>query len=476
MPNSPIKTPSSVRISAKEITLPVMPTSSVAETPSVAPAGLLPSVFNITPPTTLPRRRSIDDCERHPAKRIRTLEEAITDEEEGDGDIKTSRTAATPTRAVLTLATPNTTNLLSPVSRRPRLGRSFSASSSSVALESDDGFPVFAVKPTSAEMVHTLSAPVVPSSSRQTSASRSKSLTELPAYMAYLARQRRENGDDGNSIWSPDVEEAFMEAIRKIPKVGRRKITVNGRPCGRNELISDFILRKTGKVRTRKQVSSHIQVLKHLLKDDVEFMNLVADTPTKSTSQHMPIMVTSGATAHESEGQSGFVFPRRSSTSPLNVRQPLGTVTLVPQHHLPQVLHTAKLSPSEAAFHGPSMIDQMSHISPTPKLELPTRLDDSSSQSLLYDVTFIQPLLSPPTSQDPNATLAVPQNMVYTNPRIVPPQQLPRSHQQTVGSYITDMTQNLGMWIECDPIESPEDNHTTSLYPTNEIGIWSHDL
>ncbi|KAK9324964.1 TEA/ATTS domain family-domain-containing protein [Lipomyces orientalis] len=475
MPNSPIKTPSSMRMS-KETTSPAMPPSSVAETPSVAPAGLLPSVFNITPPTTLQRRRFSDDCEHHPAKRIRTLEESITDEEEGDGDVKASRTAATPTRAVLTLATPNTTNLLSPVSRR-RLGRSYSASSSSIALESDDGFSVSAVKPTSTEMVHTLSAPVVPSSNRQTSEAQSKSLTELPAYMAYLARQRRENGDDGNSIWSPDVEEAFMEAIGKIPKVGRRKITVNGRPCGRNELISDFILRKTGKVRTRKQVSSHIQVLKHLLKDDAEFMNLVSDTPTKSTSQHnMPVMFTSAATPHESEGQSGFVLPRRSSTSPLNVRQPFGTVTLVPQHHLPQVLHTAKLSPSEAPFHGPSMIDQMSHISPTPKLEMPTRLDDSSSQSMLYDVTFIQPLLSPPTAQDPSATLALPQSMVYTNSRIVPPQPLPRRHQQAVGSYITDMTQNLGMWIECDPIESPEDNHTAPLYSTNELGIWTHDL
>jgi capsid protein len=61
-----------------------------------------------------------------------------------------------------------------------------------------------------------------------------------------------------------------MEAIRKIPILGRRKIVVDKKPCGRNELIADFIYRRTGKLRTRKQVSSHIQVLKHLRRDDAE--------------------------------------------------------------------------------------------------------------------------------------------------------------------------------------------------------------
>ncbi|CAO3642676.1 unnamed protein product [Mucor hiemalis] len=79
-------------------------------------------------------------------------------------------------------------------------------------------------------------------------------------------------------VWPPDVEAAFIKALETIPKLGRRKILVNGKPCGRNELISDFIFRKTSKIRTRKQVSSHIQVLKNTRKGDPHFMRLLTDS------------------------------------------------------------------------------------------------------------------------------------------------------------------------------------------------------
>ncbi|KTW30167.1 hypothetical protein T552_00644 [Pneumocystis carinii B80] len=97
---------------------------------------------------------------------------------------------------------------------------------------------------------------------------------------ARLKYEKRENF--GEKVWPVDVEEAFMDAIAHIPKLGRRKIVVGSKSCGRNELIADYIYRRTGKIRTRKQVSSHIQVLKHLRREDPEFLKMISDTPCTS--------------------------------------------------------------------------------------------------------------------------------------------------------------------------------------------------
>lgn len=56
-------------------------------------------------------------------------------------------------------------------------------------------------------------------------------------------------------------------ALRLFAGRGRTKKDLNGKQSGGNEFISDYILKKTGTFRSRKQVSSHIQVLKSFLQD-----------------------------------------------------------------------------------------------------------------------------------------------------------------------------------------------------------------
>ncbi|KAI9233435.1 MAG: TEA/ATTS domain family-domain-containing protein [Podila humilis] len=106
----------------------------------------------------------------------------------------------------------------------------------------------------------------------------------------------------GNSVWPQNVEEAFMEALAKIPKLGRRKIVVDGKPSGRNELVAAYIFNKTGKKRTRKQVSSHIQVLKNTRKDEQEIMDLLSDTTIDEGVSDNSFLEVLGQTTMEYSG------------------------------------------------------------------------------------------------------------------------------------------------------------------------------
>ncbi|EKD18402.1 transcription factor [Drepanopeziza brunnea f. sp. 'multigermtubi' MB_m1] len=115
-------------------------------------------------------------------------------------------------------------------------------------------------------------------------------IIESPQYQAYRARQERE-GNSEESKWPPELEVAFLDALMNIPVMGRRKFSYQSKPHGRNELITEYIWiaykeslppgvkPDESMRRTRKQVSSHIQVLKAFLKDHPAYDRLFPPPP-----------------------------------------------------------------------------------------------------------------------------------------------------------------------------------------------------
>ncbi|KAF2820437.1 hypothetical protein CC86DRAFT_429180 [Ophiobolus disseminans] len=68
------------------------------------------------------------------------------------------------------------------------------------------------------------------------------------------------------AVWRVnDTIDRYTLALVRWPLMGRKKYMLNGALRGRNELIQYSIRRDTGITRDRKQVSSHLQVLKHHL-------------------------------------------------------------------------------------------------------------------------------------------------------------------------------------------------------------------
>ncbi|KAJ2488843.1 hypothetical protein IWW37_004471 [Coemansia sp. RSA 2050] len=96
-------------------------------------------------------------------------------------------------------------------------------------------------------------------------------LCDLDLTKYFAASKQTSSADE---VWPAHVEDAFLKAVDIFASVGQRKYQVDGKNAkgsvaelvGRNDIISRYIYMKTARYRSRKQVSSHIQVWAHCKK------------------------------------------------------------------------------------------------------------------------------------------------------------------------------------------------------------------
>ncbi|RKF57803.1 putative transcription factor [Erysiphe neolycopersici] len=131
----------------------------------------------------------------------------------------------------------------------------------------------------------------------------SNPIAESLEYRAYRARQEDKDFYTDKK-WPSMLDNFFLDAMIDIPIMGKKKFTYNGKLHGHNQMISLYIwiayteflpsnvAPDLKMIRSRKQISSHIQVLKKLLQGNAAFQHIFSeDVPEGISFDDNPCLI-----------------------------------------------------------------------------------------------------------------------------------------------------------------------------------------
>ncbi|KAI0748039.1 hypothetical protein C8Q80DRAFT_1120612 [Daedaleopsis nitida] len=189
------------------------------------------------------------------------------------------------------------------------------------------------------------------------------------------ARKHHKLLKDGSEVWSKDVEKVFVDGLREYWQSPWATYS-RGRSRWRNQFLVDH-LKRNGIVRTKKQVASHIQVLRNMWRGQPEF-HLVAGG--EELFQENGLLAHTNNTAKSSPGS--------ASTSTLDL--PESSAVSESPSSTPEY-HTSEVSPEFSASGSYPSLSPPAQVSAFPELDVFT---NSMSSSHGPDPAFVN--LSPP--------------------------------------------------------------------------------